>query len=121
MYRFLLSLWVAIWSSAVLAQGENRPALPDHAGPFAAYSTIDIHTLTLDVAIDIALRSNPELSASGWELEATQAAVMQAGSLPNPSVEMMVEDTRSATRETTVQFSQPIELGGKRAARVSCA
>jgi cobalt-zinc-cadmium efflux system outer membrane protein len=46
---------------------------------------------------------------------------LQAGALPNPSLELAVEDTRRETRETTVQFSQPIELGGKRNARLHAA
>jgi cobalt-zinc-cadmium efflux system outer membrane protein len=33
----------------------------------------------------------------------------------------LVEDTRSATRTTTLQLNQPVELGGKRAARIDAA
>ena len=46
---------------------------------------------------------------------------MQAGVLPNPSLGVQMQDTRRDTRETTVQLSQPFELGGKRAARVQAA
>src|SRR5690606_33080668 len=37
------------------------------------------------------------------------------------SVSMGIEDTRRDTRTSTFEISQPIELGGKRAARVTAA
>ena len=41
--------------------------------------------------------------------------VIQAGVLPNPEISTSVEDTQNkATRTTTIQVSQRIELGGKR-------
>jgi cobalt-zinc-cadmium efflux system outer membrane protein len=79
-------------------------------------------TLTLEAAIDHALLANPELSAAVNELQAVEGAVMQAGILPNPEVSTSVEDTQNrATRSTTVQINQLIELGGKRAARIASA
>ncbi|HJV76484.1 MAG TPA: TolC family protein [Noviherbaspirillum sp.] len=77
--------------------------------------------LTLRAALDLALQSNPDLLAIQYELEAVEGALLQAGARPNPSVEFLVQDTRRETRETTVQLSQPIELGAKRAARVRAA
>ena len=81
-----------------------------------------IGTLTLSAAIDLALTSNPELSAATNELRAVEGAVIQAGILPNPEVSTSVEDTQNkATRTTTIQLSQRIELGGKRSARIASA
>lgn len=81
-----------------------------------------IGTLTLSAAIDLALTFNPELSAATNELRAVEGAVIQAGILPNPEISTSVEDTQNkATRTTTIQLSQRIELGGKRSARIASA
>jgi len=77
--------------------------------------------LTLHSAIAMALQSNPGLSAARREQEATEGAVVQAGAWPNPVLGAQLEDLRRDNRTTTVQLSQPIELGGKRAARVTAA
>lgn len=77
--------------------------------------------LTLKAALELALGANPDLSAAGHELEAVKATIIQAQVRPNPEISTLIEDTRRATRETTLQFNQPIELGGKRAARIDVA
>lgn len=79
-------------------------------------------SLTLLVAIDHALTSNPELSAAANELRAVEGAVIQAGILPNPEISTLVEDTQNkVARTTTIQLNQRIELGGKRSARIASA
>ena len=78
--------------------------------------------LSLEAALDLALTANPELSAATNELRAVEGAVIQAGLRPNPDISTSVEDTQNrATRSTTVQLGQRLELGGKRAARVAIA
>jgi cobalt-zinc-cadmium efflux system outer membrane protein len=77
--------------------------------------------LTLDAAVQTALRQNPLLRAGGHELAASDGAIRQAGLIPNPSLSLDVEDTRRETRSTSLMLSQTIELGGKRAARVALA
>ena len=79
-------------------------------------------SLTLSAAIDLALTSNPELSAAANELRAVEGALIQAGILPNPEISTSVEDTQNkATRTTTIQLNQRVELGGKRSARIASA
>ncbi|MDR3086790.1 MAG: TolC family protein [Azoarcus sp.] len=79
-------------------------------------------SLTLTAAIDLALASNPELSAAANELRAVEGAVIQAGILPNPEISIFVEDTQNkSTRTTTIQVNQRLELGGKRSARLASA
>lgn len=78
-------------------------------------------TLTLAEAIERAMGASPALAAGRRELAARQGARTQAGLLPNPNLSWLVEDTRSATRTTTVQIDQRIELGGKRGARMAVA
>jgi len=83
--------------------------------------------LTLRDALALALRHNPELAASGKERSAAEAAVLQAGALPNPVLDIggdNLSNTRKAEagdRTTVIQIGQLIELGGKRDARVRAA
>lgn len=77
--------------------------------------------LTLEDALALAVASNFTLSAARKEVEATEGAIMQARTIPNPEVAALVEDTRKATRNTTGQVNIPIELGGKRSARITAA
>ena len=78
--------------------------------------------LSLASAIDLALSANPTLAAAARELQAMEGTVIQAGVRPNPELAALVEDTqKSATRTTTLQINQTIELGGKRAARIESA
>lgn len=76
--------------------------------------------LTLGDALNRALGS-PALSAAENEVRGARGALRQAGLLPNPQLEALVEDTDRDTRTTTLQLNQLIELGGKREARVEVA
>jgi len=93
--------------------GANHIHAPRAAEPVAP--------LTLKAALELALGASPELSVAGRELEALEAAIIQAQARPNPEIAAAIEDTRRATRVTTLQLNQPIELGGKRAARIGAA
>lgn len=103
MFKYLLPLCVAAWPA--YAPAETEPAAP----------------LTLQAALALAAGANPELSAARHEVRAVEGALLQADLAPNPSLAMERVDTRRDTRETTLQLSQPLELGGKRAARVQAA
>ena len=78
-------------------------------------------SLSLDAAVAAALAHHPLLRVAALEREAAGGATEQARAWQNPELSTLVEDTRSATRTTTVQLSQPVELGGKRAARIQAA
>lgn len=77
--------------------------------------------LSLTAALDWALQHHPDLRAAALERDAAEGATRQAGALPNPELSTLLEDTRHETRTTTIQLNQPIELGGKRSARVKAA
>lgn len=77
--------------------------------------------LSLNTAIQLALNENPEISAAQHELNAQTGSILQAKALPNPALSALMEDTRQATRTTTLQINQEIELGGKRTARTEAA
>lgn len=102
-------------------------ALAAFSGPSIAQTPIshaaaDVFApLTLAAALDLALKGNPDIAVARRELEATEGAVIQGYAYPNPGASYLLEDTRQATRTTTLQVDQLIELGGKRAARVNAA
>lgn len=77
--------------------------------------------MTLETAWALALQRHPELRAAALARDAADGAIRQAQALPNPELSALLEDTRRDTRTTTLQLNQPIELGGKRAARVRVA
>ena len=77
--------------------------------------------LTLDQAQQLAATRSFELSAARHEVDAADGAIQQAGARRNPELSATVEDMRSATRTTTATIGFPLELGGKRAARVTAA
>jgi cobalt-zinc-cadmium efflux system outer membrane protein len=92
------------------------------AQPPLAAAPATTRPLTLARAVSLALDRHPDLRAASREIEAVDAAREQAGVLlPNPTLGVEIEDTRRETRTTTILLSQPIELGGKRAARIDAA
>ena len=84
--------------------------------------------ITLRKAVPLALMHNPELEAFSLERRVREARALQAGLLPNPDLEFMVEDALGSGgfsgfggSQATLQLSQLVELGGKRAARLRVA
>ncbi|VVD97200.1 TolC family protein [Pandoraea anhela] len=74
--------------------------------------------LTLAQAMQLALDNNTTLRIARREIDAQSGALMQAGARPNPELSVSQEDFRNASRTTTFQLTQPIELAGKRRYRV---
>lgn len=84
--------------------------------------------LTLRDALALALTENPELAPFAWQVRANEARVLQASLRLNPELGLQVEDVLGTgdfqgfrEAQTTLQLSQVIELGGKRAARTEVA
>lgn len=77
--------------------------------------------LTLKAALELAYGANAALSTAKRELEAVTGSILQAGLRPNPRVEAIIEDPRPENRLTALYVNQPLELGGKRPARVAAA
>ena len=78
-------------------------------------------SLTLADALERARQSNPELRALALEAAAADAAGRQAALPPNPALEYVREGKASQGGSSTIQLSIPLELGGKRAARMAVA
>lgn len=91
--------------------------------PFFLTSAVakPLAALTLKQAQDLAASKSLAISAAQREVDASDGAFRQAGAWRNPELNASVEDTQRATRTTTTTLAFPIELGGKRAARVSAA
>lgn len=112
----LFAAAAALWGVA-LAQ-----PLPSYSGASPANSTEPVASLTLNQALTLALDANYSLSAARHSAASSEGIVVQAGVRPNPILDVEVEDTsRKASRTTTTTLSLPIELGGKRDARIAAA
>lgn len=111
-----------------------QPAPGERGRPEGPAFESPIGDLALRDALGLALLHSPELAAFAWETRAREARALQAGRLPNPVLEVLAEDLAEAAAlrggaggrrliqpQTTIQLSQLIELGGKRAARQKLA
>lgn len=118
MNRFVAALIAASTSCAVFAQAQSA-AVADRA---------PIPPLTLDDAVALAGGSAPAADAAKAGIESARAAQAIAGLRPNPSVQSQVENIVGSgpyggfsQAEVTVGLNIPIELGGKRSARIAVA
>ena len=84
--------------------------------------------LTLDAAIEMARRSSPSAAAASASVDAAAAGRRVAGLRPNPTVAVDVENVGGSRAfniveapKQTVSLAYPLELGGKRSARIGVA
>jgi len=80
-----------------------------------------LKTLSLQGALGLAFKSNPEIAVAIREREAVAGTQVQAATRPNPFVSTSIQDTRRDTRQINLQLNQEVELGGKRTARMEAA
>jgi cobalt-zinc-cadmium efflux system outer membrane protein len=131
MAAIVASSQVVIGTAAVLAQSVTSPAerslsmnvslslVPSAAT--AKYS--DQQTgMTIDQAVAYALEHNGELLAARKEIDAASALINQATLRANPKVDSSVSKTITGTdNNVTVNGMLPLELGGRRPARIKVA
>ncbi len=101
---------------------------PIYAEPIVQNKNAPQKSITLKDAVALALMHNPQLQAFSFEKRAKEAHALQSSLLPNPELNIFLEDgtgtggfngfNRYDQSQTTIQLSQLIELGGKRAARI---
>jgi cobalt-zinc-cadmium efflux system outer membrane protein len=127
-------------SFPVIAESTSAGALPDREPGYSASSLPEENSdLTLRDAVRLALQRNPELAAFDKEMRALEGVTLQVGLLRNPELSVNVENvgnvqklqgdlnsSNAVSQEvvqqiSTIRLNQLIELGGKRAARVSAA
>jgi outer membrane protein, heavy metal efflux system len=78
-------------------------------------------TLTMKAAVALVCAQNSELAALRHEVDATDGAAQQSRIIANPVLDFAWEEIGKPGRSTSLQFSQLIETGGKRAARIRAA
>ena len=115
-------------ASQVLAE-ETAPNTPsgedlERSGPSSQIN--EKNDLALRDAIHLMLQNNPELASFSKEVRALEGIKIQAGKFRNPELDIESEDINArpntpAAQFTTIRFSQLIELGGKRSARINAA
>lgn len=111
----VIATFLAVASPMTIAQAQSSEATQ---GP----------PLTLERALDLAGATAPSVEAASAGVRAAEAGRNVAGLRPNPTINAETENVvgtgqyeglRSA--ETTVGVALPIELGGKRSARIAVA
>ena len=99
----------------------NKPILASVLPNY--YSTQD--GVSINELIKRALESNQDLAAVRFEIEKAKARLAQAKLKPNPTLEFEQESERlvgsGSDRQFTVGASLPIEIYGRRAARINVA
>lgn len=115
MSRLIVALLAAA-SCAGIAQAQTAP--PVVAG----------EVVTLDQALALAGVSSPNAEAAQAGVRAAEDGRTIAGLRPNPTVSVEVENVSGTgpyrgvgEAETTIGFALPLELGGKRGARIGVA
>lgn len=115
--KMIFAACVAAASCAGVAQGQT-------GAPASAPAPV----LSLEQAVAAAGGSAPAADAAGAAIEAAQAARTVAGLRPNPVAQGQIENVAGTgpysglnSAETTVGVAIPIELGGKRGARLAVA
>ncbi|HEY0060643.1 MAG TPA: TolC family protein [Telluria sp.] len=93
-------------------------ALAAQAGPARAERAVPLELATFTAQ---AMAGNAELQALQHDVAAIQARRMQAGVAPNPTLDYLREGERGQGGSTSVQLAIPLELGGKKGARVDAA
>ena len=99
---------------------------PSELGVAAAERPAPGGELKVEQALAAALLLNPELAAFSHDVRAAEARVLQAGVLPNPELEVELEEYDRAgegfdSAEIAVGLGQLFELGGKRRWRMRMA
>ncbi len=111
----VMSLAAPVW-----AQSATRPTRQNPTG-----------LVTLADVVRLALEQSPDLAAFDWGRRAAEARLVQAGRRPNPVASVTLDDVAGSGRaadtagavepQLTIQLSQLVELGAKRAARQALA
>lgn len=101
-------------TSAILAQQKSQSSMSRY---------YDLKTgLSADEAVAYAVAHNGELAAVRHEVEAARGLVQQAGLRPNPQLDIeRKEQVNGPDNDTMVGAMFPLELGGRRPARILVA
>lgn len=119
----LLFALVALLVVQMQSAAQTEPRISSQSGGVSLPRYFDpANGITADQAVVYALSHNAELLASRSEVEASRALVRQAALRPNPSVEFERNEQLAGNDNTTMVAGMwPLELGGRRSARVLVA
>jgi cobalt-zinc-cadmium efflux system outer membrane protein len=117
---WLIGLVLVISPSTIHTYGQTRTPVPVQN---SAIKYLDPVTgKTVDELVSIALANNTELIAMRKEAEAGGALLRQARLRPNPTLEVSgARQIGGADNNVMVQGELPLELGGRRSARIRVA
>ena len=103
---------LAIWFAAASASAQSGPSAEDHDLPPAG------PPIALNEALARTMSRNPALVAYGYQIEAAEGRLQQAGIRPNPELSVTVNDALGSgdfravrNAETTVSIAWAIERG----------
>jgi outer membrane protein, heavy metal efflux system len=90
------------------------------------FQSIEPAELSLPQALALTLERSPELKSFSHTVRVNEARIIQASLIPNPELSFQVEDAfgpfgSDSYSQATLQLSQIVELGDKRAARTDVA
>jgi len=123
MWTSLRAVFFVTILNAVALPGLARPLEPADSNDLRAAARGEVDgEISLEQAISRAMELNPSLAAGALAVSVAEARVTQAGLLPNPELELEMENIGGggdlagfSAAETTAVISQPVLLGGKRA------
>ncbi|HLA10835.1 MAG TPA: TolC family protein [Pyrinomonadaceae bacterium] len=117
--NLIVTLHVLIFGSS--AVGQDAVPLTDQPTSLSRYLDPK-NGMTAHEAVSYALSHNADLLAARKEIEAARALVRQAGFRANPMIEVeRKEQLKGTDNETMIGGALPLELGGRRSARVLVA
>jgi outer membrane protein, heavy metal efflux system len=114
-----VTLHVLISGSSAL--GQDAIPLTDQATSLSRYFDPN-NGMTADEVVAHALSHNADILAARKEIEAARALVRQAGFRANPMIDVERKEQLNGTdNETMIGGTLPLELGGRRSARILVA
>src|ERR1044072_1252838 len=123
----VLIVLVSSLALARAAAAQTATDVPDTLRPRADQASVGEFFdpsagMTADEAVARALAANGELLALGKEVEAARALVKQAGAPANPRVDLSgAKAVNTTDNQLMVEGMLPLELGGRREARMRVA
>ena len=114
-------LLAQVWQFGAAAKAQETAAADKNESSLSRYLD-PVSGTTADEAVRIALENNGELLALRKEADAARALVRQAGLRANPKIEAGgTRQLGGADNSLMVEGMLPLELGGRRAARIRVA
>lgn len=112
-----------LFSQFLTTNGQNQTVpSAEHTSPSLAKYLDQVNGRTADDLVAAALADNGEITGLRKEVEAAEALVKQAGLRPNPTLETSgTRQIGGPDNSVMIAGSLPLELGGRRAARVRVA